>query len=85
MSEMAYAYALCVVLPPVSITYLIQDVQYLRQKRRNETLEQQKRVNDALLTNMSRIFKHNIGNMLYGLEGEILSGNVDQVQTIMNS
>lgn len=79
MSEMAYAYALCVVLPPVSITYLIQDVQYLRQKRRNETLEQQKRVNDALLTNM-RIFKHNIGNMLYGLEGEILSGNVDQVQ-----
>ncbi len=79
MSELAYAYALCVILPPVSITYLIQDVQYLRQKRRNETLEQQKRVNDALLSNM-RIFKHNIGNMLYGLEGEILSGNVGRVQ-----
>ena len=78
--EMTYTYALCIILLPVSITYFIQDMVYFRQKQRNQTLEQQKRINDALLANM-RIFKHNIGNMLYGLEGEILSKDTGQIQS----
>lgn len=72
-------YALCLLLLLVSLSYLAQDVRYLRQLRRNESLEQQKRISDALMTNM-RVFRHNIANMLYGFEGVILAGEPNAVR-----
>ncbi len=78
-SELLSNYALTIVLLLVSLTYIIQDIRYIYQYRRNETLENEKKITDALLKNM-RIFKHNVANMLYGFEGYILSGATNQMQ-----
>lgn len=63
----------CVFLA-VCLSYFVQDVRYLQQLRRNETLEQQQAMNASLLTSL-RSFRHNTVNMLYGFEGAILSGD----------
>lgn len=77
--ELLSNYALMIVLLLVSLTYIIQDIRYISQYRRNETLENEKRITDVLLKNM-RTFKHNVANMLYGFEGYILSGETNQMQ-----
>lgn len=64
----------------VCISYLVQDVRYLRQRARNETLEQQQVINDRLLTSL-RSFRHNTINMLYGFEGAILNGDSDNLRS----
>ena len=64
----------------VCISYLVQDVRYLKQRARNETLEQQQVINDRLLTSL-RSFRHNMVNMLYGFEGAILSGDGDNLRS----
>lgn len=78
-TELLSNYALMIVLLLVSLTYIIQDIRYISQYRWNETLENEKRITDALLKNM-RTFKHNVANMLYGFEGYILSGETNQMQ-----
>ena len=58
----------------ISISYFLQDIRYLQQLRRNETLEHQIAMSGSLLTSL-RMFRHNMINMLYGFEGAILSGD----------
>lgn len=70
---------LLLILLLVSVSYFVQDINYLQQLRRNETLEQQQRVNQALLKNI-RVFRHNIANMLFGFGGLLLSGRTDEIQ-----
>ena len=53
-------------------SYMVQDIKYLRQSRMNKALLYQKEAQDALLQD-TRIFRHNIANLLYGLQGTILS------------
>lgn len=77
--EMISYYVLLLVLLLVSVSYFVQDINYLQQLRRNETLEQQQRVNQALLKNI-RVFRHNIANMLFGFGGLLLSGRTDEIQ-----
>ena len=77
--EMISNYILMILLLIVSATYIVQDIHYIRQYRRNETLENEKQITDALLKNL-RIFRHNTANMLYGFEGYILAGKTDQMQ-----
>lgn len=62
----------------IVFSYFIQDLRYLSQLRRNDTLERQKIVSDALLSNL-RSFRHNMVNMLYGFEGAILSGDRERI------
>lgn len=78
-TEVLSNYALLIVLLIVSFTYIIQDIRYIQQYRRKETLENEKMITDALLKNM-RVFRHNVANMLYGFEGYILSGKTDEMQ-----
>ena len=78
-AEMLSNYALLLVLLIVSVTYIVQDIRYIQQYRRNETLESEKRITDVLLKNL-RTFRHNVANMLYGFEGYILNGNTDELQ-----
>ncbi len=67
------------VLIAVAFSYIIQDIRYLVQWQRLNTLEQQQAISRGLLENL-RFFRHNIINMLYGLEGAMLSENKDKLE-----
>ena len=56
-----------------------QDLKYIFQLQRNDTLEQQQAISRSLLTNL-RYFRHNMINMLYGFEGMILSGDMQRMK-----
>ncbi|MBP3649813.1 MAG: GHKL domain-containing protein [Clostridia bacterium] len=58
----------------VAISYAAQDIRYIMQSQRLNTLEQQQAISNSLLQNL-RYFRHNMVNMLYGLEGELISGD----------
>ena len=62
------------------MSYFVQDIRYLQQLNRNETLEQQQAMIGSLLTNL-RSFRHNTVNMLYGFEGAILSGDTGTIKS----
>lgn len=64
----------------IGLSYFLQDIRYLQQLCRNETLEQQQAMNASLLTNL-RFFRHNTVNMLYGFEGAILSGDAGTIRS----
>lgn len=63
----------------VSASYLAQDIRYIDQLRRNDTLERQQAISRSMLKNL-RFFRHNMVNMLYGLEGAMLGGDTDEVR-----
>lgn len=81
--EMFFSYIILMVFSCVfmgiCLSYFVQDVRYLQQLRRNETLEQQQAMNASLLTSL-RSFRHNTVNMLYGFEGAILSGDTGTIR-----
>ena len=56
-----------------------QDMRQYRLLRRNQNLIEQNEAYQRVLTS-TREFRHNIANMLYGLEGVILTGEVDEIQ-----
>ncbi len=62
----------------VSASYMAQDIRYIMQTKRLNTLEQQQNISRSLLQNL-RHFRHNMANMLYGLEGVLISGDREQV------
>lgn len=76
-----YVWVLVCVIPLllVSASYFVRDLKYIAQVQRNETLEHQKQISDALLGNL-RFFRHNLINLLYGFEGAILSGDIGEMQ-----
>ena len=55
-----------------SASYAFQDIRYLRQSRLNDALLHQQEMQDALLQE-TRVFRHNIANLLYGFQGTLLS------------
>ena len=67
----------------VAISYAAQDIRYLLQLQRLNTLEQQQAISNSLLQNL-RFFRHNMVNMLYGLEGVLISGDRDKVTAYYN-
>lgn len=76
--------ALSVVLMlAVALSYLFQDINYLIQSQRLNTLEQQQNISRSLMQNL-RFFRHNMINMLYGLEGAMLSDDRDKVGAYFN-
>lgn len=50
-------------------------IQYRRQLRENRTLRQQEQIYASIVAEQ-RSFRHNLMNMLYGMEGQILTGNM---------
>ena len=66
------------VMLSVAISYMVQDIRYIIQLQRLNTLEQQQAISNSLLQNL-RFFRHNMVNMLYGLEGVLISGDRDKV------
>ncbi len=63
----------------ISLTYIVQDIRYVHQQQMNSTLLEQKKIQDALLED-TRIFRHNIANLLYGFQGTVMSGNVSDIR-----
>lgn len=79
LTEYSTIVVLCVPLLCVVPSYIIQDVRYLRQRRQNRLYEYQKEAYEAALDSQ-RHFRHNIMNMLYGLEGAIHSENTEEIR-----
>lgn len=73
-------YAMCVITVALIMSLIVQDIQYLHQAAYNESLaHKQKEIDDLLLS--MRGFRHNIANLLYGMEGAFLSGNASELET----
>ncbi len=62
----------------VGFSYVVQDMRYIMQLQRLNTLEHQQAISRSLLQNL-RFFRHNMVNMLYGLEGVLIGGDREQV------
>ena len=76
-TALAYFAAGCMIA--IVVTYLSQDIRYLVMRRQKQTLDHEKMITDALITDM-RQFRHNIINMIYGYEGVLLFGTLDEQQ-----
>ena len=76
--ELTMEYSIIVIILLLGASYIVQDVRYAQQKMRNLTLEQQQETQNILLQE-TRMFRHNIANMLYGLQGMILTRNYDSI------
>lgn len=61
----------------ICFSYLAQDFRYLRMCKHNETLEQQKSVNDALIADM-RQFRGQVIQMVDNLRGVLSEGTLEQ-------
>lgn len=68
-----------ILLLAIGITYIIQDIRFYRQAKENQQLLHQQSLQSLLLQDI-RIFRHNISNMLYGMEGTLLSGDVSAIE-----
>lgn len=66
------------ILAGVSASYLYQDIQYTLLHRQNKALTQQQEQQDLLL-HRSRMFHHNLANILCGLQGTIHSRNFSAI------
>ena len=62
----------------VAVSYVVQDIRYILQVQRLNTLEQQQAISSSLLQNL-RFFRHNMVNMLYGLEGVLIGGDREKL------
>lgn len=71
-------YAIMGVLLLLGASYIVQDIRYAQQQKRNQTLEQQQETQDILLKE-TRMFRHNVANMLYGLQGTIMTRDYDSI------
>ena len=67
----------------IAFSYMLQDIRYILQLQRLTTLEQQQAISRSLLQNL-RFFRHNMVNMLYGLEGVLISGDREKVTEYYN-
>ncbi len=67
-----------ILLLAIGITYVTQDIRFYRQSKENQQLLHQQSLQSLLLQDI-RIFRHNISNMLYGMEGTLLSGDVSAI------
>ena len=74
---------LCAILMTIAFSYMVQDIRYIIQWQRLTTLEQQQAISKSLLENL-RFFRHNMINMLYGLEGVIIGGDRETVTEYYN-
>ena len=61
------------------ITYVAQDIRYYQQLLHNQRLLHQQSLQDLLFQDM-RLFRHNISNMLHGLQGMILSNDTQALR-----
>jgi len=67
----------------VATSYAMQDIRYILQQKQLNTIEQQQATSKNLLQNL-RFFRHNMVNMLYGLEGVLISGDREKVIAYYN-
>ena len=72
-----------IVIAVLALMFIAQDVRYLKQAKYNETLDQRQKAIEELLASM-RSFRHNIANLLYGMEGAVLAGEADETRDYYN-
>lgn len=73
-------FVIILVLLGVGVTYIIQDIRFYQQYKELQQLSHQKSL-QALLLEDTRIFRHNVANMLYGMQGTLLSGDLSSIKS----
>lgn len=68
----------CAALMLVIFSYLLQDLRYVMQADRLNSMKKQQNASHELIRSL-RYFRHNMANTLYGLEGIILSGDAEKL------
>lgn len=63
----------------IGITYAAQDIRSYNQAKENQQLLHQQSLQSLLLYD-TRVFRHNISNMLYGMQGTLLSGDISAIE-----
>lgn len=68
----------CAVLMIIALSYLIQDLRYIMQL---DTIDQMKKMQTISAEHVQslRRFRHNMANMLYGMEGYIIAGDREKL------
>ncbi len=77
-------FVLILVLLLIGATYILQDLRSYRQLQENKALLYQQSLQSAMLQD-TRVFRHNVSNMLYGFQGVLLSGDVKDIQEYYQS
>ena len=77
INQVMLLFGVTAVILVICFSYLAQDIRYLRMCQHNETLEQQKSVNDALMADM-RQFRGQVVRMVDSLGGILAEGTLEQ-------
>lgn len=77
-------FLLMLLLLAIGITYVLQDIRTYHQAQENKTLLHQQSLQSLLLQD-TRVFRHNISNMLYGFQGTLLSGDMKAIEEYYQS
>lgn len=72
-------FVMIVLLLICCVTYAAQDIRHYQQLLQNQRLLHQQSLQDLLFQDM-RLFRHNISNMLYGLQGMMLSDDTQALR-----
>ena len=63
----------------IGVSYVLQDIRSYQQSQENKTLLHQQSL-QSLLLHDTRVFRHNISNLLYGFQGTLLSGDLTAIR-----
>ncbi|MBR6752621.1 MAG: GHKL domain-containing protein [Clostridia bacterium] len=63
----------------IGVTYVLQDIRAYKQAEENKSLQHQQELQNIILQD-TRVFRHNISNLLYGFQGTLLSGDLDAIK-----
>lgn len=77
--QMLPDFLIAVMLMIIGVTYMLQDIKAYKQAQENKNLQHQQSLQATLLQD-TRVFRHNISNMLYGFQGTLLSGDMAAVE-----
>lgn len=77
LTRVVFLFSITALMLIICLSYLAQDIRFLRMRKYNETLERQKHINDALVADL-RQFRGQVIQMVDGLGGILSEGSQEQ-------
>ena len=77
-------FVVILMLTLIGVAYVLQDIRFFNHAQQNKQLLHQQSLQELLLKD-TRVFRHNISNMLYGMQGTLLSGDVEAIRSYYHS
>ena len=83
-TQMLPDFVVILMLTLIGVAYVLQDIRFFNHAKQNKQLLHQQSLQELLLKD-TRVFRHNISNMLYGMQGTLLSGDVEAIRSYYHS